>query len=317
MRRPIVGKAIITTLEVFSDSSDESDMDVNNTQPSHPEDEVEVDLSSSDIVSKSFDNMTNSETQPLVVLDCANIGWCYGKSEFLIDGIELSLHFFRQFDVRVVAFIPASYIRSKPKDGSRGNGKMETDDITKLQDLVTTNILSIVPAGDDDDSYIISYARQMNGYIISNDHYVDHIEHLTNQDIQSVMKIWLQEYRCGYTFVGNKFFINPSSSLFRMIADSHILSHISTPITPSSMTISNIYRPNIVANSYDNDMLLYHLNEALQISSHDIVNQVDIFKHILMARMKYFIKVTDYIGVIMHSYSYYLNSIESLEFKNQ
>ena len=56
-----------------------------------------------------------------------------------------------------------------------GNAKMQTDDTDLIEFFVSQNLLSVVPAGENDDFYIIEYAKNNNGYILSNDLFEDHI----------------------------------------------------------------------------------------------------------------------------------------------
>ena len=65
--------------------------------------------------------------------------------------------------------------------------------------------------------YILAYAKRHNGFIISNDHFRDHIEKLVDGHSRNGMISWLRDNRCGYTFRGNEFIINPMSSLSRLL----------------------------------------------------------------------------------------------------
>lgn len=52
---------------------------------------------------------------PLVVLDCANIGWCYGIDSFSAHGVCIAIAYFQSLQVEVQAFLPAAYMRVKPR----------------------------------------------------------------------------------------------------------------------------------------------------------------------------------------------------------
>ena len=148
----------------------------------------------------------------LVVLDCANIGWNYGKSElFNVHGLELVLDYFLKVSIlcKVVAFIPSSYVRYRPSDGTRSNAKMMTEDIDKLESMIKECRISIVPAGDDDDAYILSYAREHQGYILSNDLYNNHLASIENKHVRDIIRNYLNEFRIGYTFVNEAFILTP------------------------------------------------------------------------------------------------------------
>ena len=50
------------------------------------------------------------------------------------------------------------------------------DNIPILQELVTKGLIIPTPPQDYDDSYCIVYAKQHNGYIVTNDMYRDHVK---------------------------------------------------------------------------------------------------------------------------------------------
>lgn len=65
---------------------------------------------------------TNDNNLPLVVLDCANIGWAFGMDSFNSEGVQAAFQFFEEsFRANVLGFLPASYYTRRPKDGGRGN----------------------------------------------------------------------------------------------------------------------------------------------------------------------------------------------------
>ena len=169
-------------------------------------------------VHESFDDMVSeqpSEKQKiLIVLDCANIGWAHGEDHFSATGIRIALSFFAGCNADIAAFLPSSYLKKKPRDGTRGNSMMETDEWEELTTLVRTGDVTVVPAGDHDDVYILSYARSNNGFIVSNDFFSDHIANIEVESIQRSMKLWLKVNRCGFTFMKNSsFMINPGNVL--------------------------------------------------------------------------------------------------------
>lgn len=159
-----------------------------------------------------------------IILDGANIGWNYGIDRFNIKGIELALEYIQECikdDDRsycFVVFLPSSYARKKPDkryDHSLKNVMMEDQDYETLHNLINSGIITLVPPGNNDDEYIISYARDNNGFIISNDFFIDHIQHIQNSLIQQRTKEWLQSNTSNYTFINQKqFMLNPSSNLY-------------------------------------------------------------------------------------------------------
>lgn len=177
-----------------------------------------------DLIIDSFSEMVTEypidRKIPLVVLDCANIGWNYGNDAFSAYGLQLVISYFKQYHVEIKAFIPSSYVQKRLlyNNGSsqpqRTNALMQTDDIDILQGLIHKKIITLVPPGDSDDAYIINYARNYSGFIISNDYFNDHLNSLTNTSMRLSMKLFLTENRISYTFVGkDNFFINPNSLL--------------------------------------------------------------------------------------------------------
>ena len=169
-------------------------------------------------VQHSFDEMVadqpSQNKRTLVVLDCANICWAHGESQFDVNGIQIALAFFKSYEVDVISFIPSSYVKKKPRDKSAGNSMMETEDRQHLEALIRMGDVTVVPAGDHDDVYILSYARSNNGFIVSNDFFADHIASIEEMSIKRSMKLWLNVNRCGFTFLKNSsFMINPGNVL--------------------------------------------------------------------------------------------------------
>lgn len=145
-----------------------------------------------------------------VVLDCANVGWSYGGNMFAAEGIRIALHYLVDMGACVAAFLPAHYLFKKPRDGTRENAVMATDDFCILEEMVNLRQISVVPSGDNDDHYILSYARENGAYVISNDHFGDHIRTLDEQGLRRSLEAWVNSYRCSYTFANNKFILNPA-----------------------------------------------------------------------------------------------------------
>ena len=94
-----------------------------------------------------------------VVLDCANIGWSFGRTCFSAQGLLLALRFFESLNIATTGFLPAHYARRKPSDDSRGNALMETEQLEQLSALVATNRITLVPSGCEDDLFILSHGE--------------------------------------------------------------------------------------------------------------------------------------------------------------
>lgn len=176
----------------------------------HPANQIET----------SFAEMVTERVEdrvvPLVVLDCANIGWCYGVDRFDAQGVIVALLYFQSRHLECQAFIPAAYLRVKPRrfDNLTGNAMMQTDEVESLQRLAASAALTVVPSGDSDDAYILNYARDNNGFVISNDLFHDHLRNIEVDSVRNSMNVWLSEHRCGYAFTSRRDFVfNPCSSL--------------------------------------------------------------------------------------------------------
>jgi hypothetical protein len=151
-----------------------------------------------------------------IVLDCANIGWNFGIDAFDMMGVLLSFAYFQQFGnfVKVTAFLPASFVRKKPADGSRGNSLMQTSDWETINALVHSRAISVVPAGENDDRYILQYAWNNNGFIVSNDFFMDHVTAVDDPSERHQMIQWLLDVRCSYTFTRDQLILSPESKLY-------------------------------------------------------------------------------------------------------
>lgn len=208
------------TLEVFEDSSDDNNdlkMDLYPETPSVLDANDDI-----NIVRDAFSEMVSESTSQIdkivVVLDCANVGWSFGMDHFSAIGVDIAVKYFQSFEmVQIYGFIPASFLRKKPSNGLKGNCKMETDDWTLLNDFVLNKIITLVPAGDSDDAYILACAREKNGFIVSNDYFTDHVGNIVDTSIACSMSVWLEQHRCQYTFAQNTFMINPKSILNQLL----------------------------------------------------------------------------------------------------
>ena len=166
---------------------------------------------------ESFSDMIEEPDQErsiCVVIDAANIGWAHGHNTvFSSSGIKIAVDYFQQFGnkVDIKCFLPSQYYRRRPIGESRGNALMQTSDWEIIDNLVSLGILIIVPAGDSDDEYIITYARVHNGFVVSNDFYSDHVLKLQDPSIRASCKLWLSRRRCSFVF--------PSDSEFMLKPD--------------------------------------------------------------------------------------------------
>ncbi|CAM9796003.1 unnamed protein product [Chrysoparadoxa australica] len=151
-----------------------------------------------------------SEAALLVVIDGMNVAWRHGLGLLpSFRGVKLVLDWFQTHGCATVAFVPQSRIQ-----GSSGDSRESKQLLLELQ---AQGALVGVPAGDDDDVYMIRYAlRHHNGYLVSNDRLRNHIAEAVLRD--SVMEAkafqaWVQARRISYAFRQDEFLPNPELPL--------------------------------------------------------------------------------------------------------
>lgn len=217
----------------------------------------------------------------LIVLDCANIGWNYGLDRFSAKGVQLALDFFSAWEVEVRAFLPESYMKKNSRCYLSQAEAYESHAL--LSRYLVQRHLSLVPSGDSDDAYILNYARENNGFIVSNDHYRDHIASLQNESIRLSMQFWLAENRCQFTFSSEEFILNPGSALsFALRKDKMV--------TDSSTLTSNFLGANeSELNGSAQSRLLHRLGQAAKDAM--ALNRPHLLEHILLARSHLLLEV--------------------------
>ena len=218
-----------------------------------------------------------------VILDCANIGYAYAQNQcFSINGVDLALKYFESYGfIRVTAFIPASYLRRKPRDGSKGNVLMETEDWTKLNALVESRRISPVPPGDNDDVYILSYARRRNGFVVSNDFFRDHIAKIEVESLRRSMQMWIRESRCQYTFVRDEFVLYPQCKLYPLVMVAQ-----SSRDQLKDAAVSAITTP-----AFEETELIETLTKCIESLKRQESNRSSQLKYLLLARASTYIEV--------------------------
>lgn len=162
------------------------------------------------VLSGNFGGLPNKDVH--IVVDGCNVAWNYGECKgFSSQGLELCLDWFlaRNFS-KVVAFVPHSYC--SPPDGSKrgarsshaaktGHYQNRADDVSALLRLHQRGLVRFTPRGGDDDAFIISFAYQSDGWIVSNDNYREFLQGA----IPPAERDWLLWRKIFYTFVGNVF----------------------------------------------------------------------------------------------------------------
>jgi Zc3h12a-like Ribonuclease NYN domain len=142
----------------------------------HDDDDMELDAA------HLHDQTTHSEKavavrKELIVLDGANVAWCHGVHLVSsLEGIILALQWFEHRGFRTVAFLPQSYLRGKYD--KHATSAIATAVAARLQG----GSIVLTPAYDSDDAYMISFAQQHGGYLVTNDMLRDHVESAGSQD---------------------------------------------------------------------------------------------------------------------------------------
>lgn len=119
----------------------------------------------------------------------------------------------RVWRLQAIAFVP-EYVTSYKdvgdnkrlqKSGVKANTASKIpDDIQLLRDLSDQGLLITTPPQDYDDSYIIQYAMNHGGFIVSNDRFRDH-----KRKESSKVRNWLKTHLISFTFILDEFMPNP------------------------------------------------------------------------------------------------------------
>jgi len=145
-------------------------------------------------------------------VDGCNVAWNYNECKgFSTRGLQVCLEWFlaRNFS-KVVAFVPRSYVQApvshkRPARSAHaaksGFYQNRADDIDGLKRLHERGLVRFTPQGGDDDAFIIEFAYQSDGWIVSNDNYREFRKH----DIPAEQRDWLLWRKIFYTFIGDCF----------------------------------------------------------------------------------------------------------------
>jgi Zc3h12a-like Ribonuclease NYN domain len=141
------------------------------------DDDMELDAAHSHAANSEKAATPTAVRQELIVLDGANIAWGHGiQLVSSLEGVDIALRWFEHRGFRTVAFLPQSYIR----------GKYDKHATSAIATAVAAHLqrgsIVLTPAYDSDDAYMISFARQHGGYLVTNDMLRDHVESASSQD---------------------------------------------------------------------------------------------------------------------------------------
>jgi hypothetical protein len=153
-----------------------------------------------------------------VVIDGANVARQHGDRIFSSTGIEECVKFWKHAGYEnVVAFVPA-YLMDERRNARNGDGRSQRlDDLVKAQRLVDEKLVAKTPSGANDDLFVLKYAFEKQGLIVSNDHYRSEIHKRDgkreNWDVdRSELEHYIRKNRVSYSFVIDEFFPNPECS---------------------------------------------------------------------------------------------------------
>ena len=158
---------------------------------------------------KAFDfpGLTFEEnSKQLVVIDGPNVAVRHGNGNFSCKGLRIALSYFlmKGFDVKVV--VPEQFLiedRAEELKFKGAKGHKIPIGLQILKDLDEQGFLIKTPPMDYDDSYSLQYAKNKNGFVVSNDRFWDHIKK------HPEAKDWIREKTCSFTFAGDDFLPNP------------------------------------------------------------------------------------------------------------
>eukprot|EP01138_Halocafeteria_seosinensis_P009217 gb/GECG01009419.1/.p1 GENE.gb/GECG01009419.1/~~gb/GECG01009419.1/.p1 ORF type:complete len:449 (+),score=60.01 gb/GECG01009419.1/:1-1347(+) len=119
-----------------------------------------------------------------------------------ISRIQTVIRYYRSKGLRCFAFLPQFW--AKPSGRER---PWNPNDIKKM---VEQKLIVLTPAQTHDDHFIIGYAKERDGFVVTNDMFRDHIAKADNTSEQEAMRSWCSERIIPYTFVGDEFVPEPS-----------------------------------------------------------------------------------------------------------
>ncbi len=137
-----------------------------------------------------------NDGRPVCVIDAANIGrWSShitvagGKPQLITGQIVAAVDLVREWGMRPVALVPQFFLENKRRIPY-------ADDVSTLRDLEQRGVVEKLPNSIDDDVAIIRRAKQLRGYVLTNDQFRDH------QRSGEVTRPWMRRH--VFTFSVNK-----------------------------------------------------------------------------------------------------------------
>ncbi|CAD8169152.1 unnamed protein product [Paramecium octaurelia] len=155
----------------------------------------------------------------LIIIDGMNVAMRYGQEQsqvakFCSQGLKCALEFWvkRGHDVMIILpdFCFSESEISKKKLTNQNNVNKLPDDVKLLLEMKNKGYAYGVPNWNYDDSYMIQYAREKGGLILTNDRYNDHIRALESNIVERErLKEWIRNNCISYTFLQNELVPNP------------------------------------------------------------------------------------------------------------
>jgi hypothetical protein len=124
-----------------------------------------------------------------IVVDGANIAFSHGGDTFSPAGIALAVALFRRRGHDCFAFLPRRWYARQPA----------------VDALIADGRVAVTPAQDEDDTYMIDYARSRGGYVLSNDRFRDHLQ-------SAALREWAASHVISYAWRGDELVPNPAAS---------------------------------------------------------------------------------------------------------
>ncbi|OQS05412.1 hypothetical protein THRCLA_02458 [Thraustotheca clavata] len=142
----------------------------------------------------------------VVVLDAANIVTLV-RGSIRLERLHNAIKHFETLGVRVIAFAPSYWLRSKNLTPRTRSQFQEIDqcEMMQFQLLVDDEKVVLTPPQAHDDLFIIDYAMKHDGYVVTNDMFRDHVANKMEFHGNELTEIWVKTHCITFTFVGSEF----------------------------------------------------------------------------------------------------------------
>lgn len=140
-----------------------------------------------------------------VIIDAANVAFSAGGNEYFnVAGLQTCLEYFRE-----LGYDATAVCSQRTYTGPWRKGR-EPDDRQLLQRLHGEKLLDTTPSGENDDSYMLKYAREHGScLIVSNDKFRDWIDNSKGTQKRLERLNWVKANVVPYSFVRARFVPSP------------------------------------------------------------------------------------------------------------